>query len=186
MLCSAPTTAESCSNWVLGLFRSTHFSPNRIYFNSIYCISQSVLLMSLSRLPQRTWRKMWTVLFKPSSSGVGRLELYTVHDNRASPHHKTFAWQRIAPKKVVRLCDCVSVTPALEESCPPGCTALYLCTTVCTYTLASKSCQDWLVALCQLAFQVPRTSRTFVQREKGESAINIIWGIKRSTDSMAA
>ncbi|XP_076018923.1 docking protein 2 [Genypterus blacodes] len=108
---------------------------------------------------KRTWRRMWMVLFKPSSSGVGRLELYTVQDTRASPPHKTFPWQKIAPKKVVRLCDCVSVTPATEESCPPGCTALYLCTTLTTLTLASSRCHDWLIALCQLAFQKdPRES----------------------------
>uniref|UniRef100_A0A668AVU1 IRS-type PTB domain-containing protein n=1 Tax=Myripristis murdjan TaxID=586833 RepID=A0A668AVU1_9TELE len=69
---------------------------------------------------------------------IGRMELYSIRD--------TF-------DRVVRLSDCLSVTPAPDESCPPGCKALYLNTTQCTYTLASATCQEWLTALCHLAFQ---------------------------------
>ncbi|XP_029369171.1 docking protein 2, partial [Echeneis naucrates] len=55
--------------------------------------------------------------------------------------------------KVVRLSDLLSVTPAPKESCPQGCTAFYLNTIQCTYTLASTTSQDWLSALCLLTFQ---------------------------------
>ncbi|TKS72531.1 Docking protein 2 [Collichthys lucidus] len=56
-------------------------------------------------------------------------------------------------RKVVRLSDCLSVTRAPKESCPHGCTAFYLNTTHCNYTLATRESQDWLDALCLLAFQ---------------------------------
>ncbi|KAF7666646.1 hypothetical protein LDENG_00099830 [Lucifuga dentata] len=102
---------------------------------------------------KKTWKKIWMVLFKPSPSGIGRLELYTVNDSNSSPHQRNFAWQKKAPKKVVRLCDCLSITPATEESCPPGCTALHLSTVMSMYTLASTTCHNWLIALCHLAFQ---------------------------------
>lgn len=94
-------------------------------------------------------------LFKPSSSGVGRLELYTEFDNNAVTEQKK---KKTQERKVVRLSDCLSVTHAPNESCPPGCTAFYLNTTHCNYNLATKESQDWLDALCLLAFQVSHIS----------------------------
>ncbi|KAM6952989.1 uncharacterized protein dok3 [Lycodopsis pacificus] len=102
---------------------------------------------------KRTWRKVWMVLFKPSSTGVGRLELCTVLDNNASADQRRVGRQKSSERKVVRLSDCLSVDPAPKESCPRGCTAFYLHTTQCTYTLASATSQDWISALCLLAFQ---------------------------------
>ncbi|XP_040904722.1 docking protein 3 [Toxotes jaculatrix] len=102
---------------------------------------------------KRTWRKIWLVLFKPSSTGVGRLELYTVLDNNAIIDQMKFGRQKTPERKVVRLSDCLSITPAPKESCPQGCTAFYLNTTQSTYTLASTASQDWQSALCLLAFQ---------------------------------
>lgn len=95
------------------------------------------------------------VLFKPSSTGVGRLELY---DSTAVTDHKKAGWQKTPEKKVVRLSDCLSVTPAPKESCPPGCTAFYVNTAQCNYTLASTASQQWLSALWLLAFQVSHIS----------------------------
>ncbi|KAG8004150.1 Docking protein 3 [Nibea albiflora] len=102
---------------------------------------------------KRTWRKIWMTLYKPSATGVGRLELYTESDNNAVSDQKKISRQKTQERKVVRLSDCLSVTPAPNESCPLGCTAFYLNTTQCNYTLASQASQDWLDALCLLAFQ---------------------------------
>lgn len=96
------------------------------------------------------------MLYKPSSTGVGRLELYTVLD--AITDQRKAGRQKTPERKVVRLSDCLSITPAPKESCPQGCTAFYLNTTQCTYTLASSASQDWLSALCLLAFQVSHIS----------------------------
>uniref|UniRef100_A0A3Q3BAD2 Docking protein 3 n=1 Tax=Kryptolebias marmoratus TaxID=37003 RepID=A0A3Q3BAD2_KRYMA len=62
--------------------------------------------------------------------------------------------QKATERKVVRLSDCLSVTPAAAEACPAGCTAFCLNTKQCNYTFASTSSQDWTSALCLLAFQV--------------------------------
>ncbi|XP_042349617.1 docking protein 3 [Plectropomus leopardus] len=102
---------------------------------------------------KKTWRKVWMVLFKPSSMGVGRLEFSTLFDNNAAADQRKVARPKTPERKVVRLSDCLSVVPAPKESCPSSCTAFYLNTTQCTYTLASTSSQEWLSALCLLAFQ---------------------------------
>lgn len=99
-------------------------------------------------LQQTTWRKIWMVLFKPSFSGVGRLELHPLHDEGAGFGKKK------AERLMVRLNDCLSATSAPSESCPTGCTAFYLNTTVNNYTLASMCTHQWLSAIWLLAFQV--------------------------------
>ncbi|KAM3612583.1 uncharacterized protein V6R79_010530 [Siganus canaliculatus] len=116
-------------------------------------IKEEMLYRLGGKFGMRTWRKIRMVLFKPSSSGVGRLELYNVLDNNAAVEQKKVGRQKTPERKVVRLCDCLSVTPALKESCPPGCTAFYIHTTQNKYTLASAASQDWLSALNLLAFQ---------------------------------
>ncbi|XP_023257896.1 docking protein 3 isoform X1 [Seriola lalandi dorsalis] len=114
---------------------------------------EGMLYLQGVKFGKRTWRKIWLMLFKPSSTGVGRLELYTVLDNNAITDQKKATRQKTPERKVVRLSDCLSVIPAPKESCPQGCTAFYLKTTQCTYTMASTTSQDWLSALCLLAFQ---------------------------------
>ncbi|XP_039974911.1 docking protein 2 isoform X2 [Xiphias gladius] len=114
---------------------------------------EGMLYLQGVKFGKRTWRKIWMVLFKPSSTGVGRLELYTVLDNNATSDQKKAIRVKTPERKVVRLSDCLSVTPAPKQSCPQGCMAFYLKTTQCTYTLASTTSQDWLSALCLLAFQ---------------------------------
>ncbi|XP_070818272.1 docking protein 3 [Chaetodon trifascialis] len=114
---------------------------------------EGLLYLQGTKFGKKTWRKIWMVLFKPSSTGVGRVELYTVFDNSAVTEQKKAGWQKTPERKVVRLSDCLSVSPAPKESCPQGCTAFNLNTIQCSYTLASTASQDWLSALCLLAFQ---------------------------------
>ncbi|XP_070693192.1 docking protein 3 [Pempheris klunzingeri] len=114
---------------------------------------EGTLYLQGVKFGKKTWRKIWITLFKPSSTGVGRLEFYTVFDNSSPTDQWRIGRQKMPDRKVVRLSDCLSVTPAPKESCPTGCTAFYLNTTQCTYTLASTTSQDWLSALCLLAFQ---------------------------------
>lgn len=95
------------------------------------------------------------VLLSPSASGIGRVELYDVRQTLSiggNTHLKT-PLQKKTEKNIIRLCDCLSVTPAPEETCPPNCGAFYVNTPKRTYTFASDICQEWVCALCQLAFQ---------------------------------
>lgn len=94
------------------------------------------------------------VLFKPTFSGVGRLELHAVLD-RGGPVRQGRLAAKVLEKIVVRLQDCLSAATAHEESCPYGCTAFYLNTLTCNYILASADTQQWLSAIWLNAFQVP-------------------------------
>ncbi|KAK2849337.1 hypothetical protein Q5P01_009171 [Channa striata] len=111
---------------------------------------EGMLYLQAVKFGKKSWRKIWMMLFKSSPTGVGRLEFSTLIDNN---DHKKAGRQKVPEKKVVHLSDCLSVTMAKKESCPQGCTAFYLNTTQCTYTLASMTSQDWMSALCLLAFQ---------------------------------
>ncbi|XP_005719735.1 docking protein 3 [Pundamilia nyererei] len=114
---------------------------------------EGMLYLQAVKFGKKTWRKMWMVLYKPSSQGVGRLEFYALADSSCVTEQKRMGRQKTPERKVVRLIDCLSVTFAPKESCPAGCTAFYLNTTQSTYILASTSSQDWVNALCHLAFQ---------------------------------
>ncbi|KAM9740460.1 docking protein 3 isoform 2-T2 [Menidia menidia] len=116
------------------------FKEGQLYFQGV-------------KFGKRTWRKVWMVLYKPSSSGVGRLEFFSASDSSSISEQLKAGRQKSQERKVVRLSDCLSAVPAAKESCPPGCTAFYVHTTQCTYTFASMSSQEWLSALCLLAFQ---------------------------------
>ncbi|XP_077104185.1 uncharacterized protein dok3 [Siphateles boraxobius] len=104
---------------------------------------------------KKIWRKSWLILFEPSPAGIGRMELYDMRDGGglkglvvARP-----AGLRKADKRVIRLTDCLSITPAPGESCPKDCSAFFLNTTSCTYTIAAPTREDWISVLCQIAFQ---------------------------------
>uniref|UniRef100_A0A3Q1GGZ1 Docking protein 2-like n=1 Tax=Acanthochromis polyacanthus TaxID=80966 RepID=A0A3Q1GGZ1_9TELE len=126
---------------------------------------EGILYLQVVKFGIKSWRKMRTVLFKASSTGVGRLELCCVADSSSVGDQKK-AWQK-TERKVVRLSDCFSVTAAPKESCPAGCSAFYLNTTQGTYTLASTTSRDWLSAICLLAFQVPDTSLSLLSGGNG-------------------
>lgn len=83
------------------------------------------------------------------------MELYDMRDGGL----KGFSISRPAglrktDKRVIRLTDCLSITPAPGESCPADCSAFFLNTTSCTYTIAAPTKEDWVSVLCQGAFQV--------------------------------
>ncbi|MEQ2298987.1 hypothetical protein AMECASPLE_010859 [Ameca splendens] len=124
---------------------------------------EGMLYLQGVKFGKRTWRKIWMVLFKPSSTGVGRLEFSNISDSCSISEQLKAGRQKTTERKVVRFYDCLSVTPATKESCPAHCTAFYLNTTQCTYTFASMESQGWIRALCALAFQ-----RDPVDSEKGD------------------
>ncbi|KAM9457262.1 docking protein 3 isoform 2-T2 [Clarias gariepinus] len=99
----------------------------------------------------KIWRKIWVMVFKPSQVGIGRIEMYDIREGAGVSAR--LAILKKAEKRVIRLSECLSVTPALSESCPAGCTAFYLNTAQRIYTLAAPTHEEWVSALCSLAFQ---------------------------------
>ncbi|KAI4897508.1 hypothetical protein NFI96_001952 [Prochilodus magdalenae] len=100
----------------------------------------------------KIWRKTWAILFEPSPIGIGRIEMYDMRDGGGVSSLKPAGLKK-AEKRVVRLDDCLSITPAPGESCPSECIAFYLNTTQRTYTLAGPKQDEWVPTLCQLAFK---------------------------------
>lgn len=128
-------------------------------------------------------------LFKASSTGVGRLELSNVSDGYYPGDQKRSGRQKSTEKKVVRLSDCLSATPAVKESCPSGCTAFCLNTTQSSYTFASRTSEEWLSALCLLAFQVsirsPSLSVIWENTKRKFAKKNTIWNFYYFSNSLA-
>ncbi|XDV37578.1 hypothetical protein PO909_007156 [Leuciscus waleckii] len=133
---------------------------------------------------KKIWRKSWLILFEPSPAGIGRMELYDMRDGGGL---KGFAIARPAglrktDKRVIRLTDCLSITPAIGESCPTDCSAFFLNTTSCTYTIAAPSREDWISVLCQLAFQKTQGTEDArkVQKDKympmADNQVYSTWG----------
>ncbi|XP_052010768.1 docking protein 2-like [Xyrauchen texanus] len=104
---------------------------------------------------KKIWRKTWLALFEPSPAGIGRMELYDIRDGRGLKGFTSGkpAGFRKTDRRVIRLTDCLSITPAPGESCPKECSAFFLNTTTCTFTIAAPTQEDWISVLCKLAFQ---------------------------------
>lgn len=107
------------------------------------------------------------MVFKPSMTGIGRIEMFD--EREGTGVSAKLANLKKAEKRVIRLRECLSVTPALGESCPAGCSAFYLNTTQRIYTLAAPTEDDWVPAICSLAFQVNSCAMKEKRRERGVS-----------------
>lgn len=114
---------------------------------------EGLLYLHGVKFGKKTWQKIWMIILKPQTNEIGRLEVYSLPDDITEDMLPPE--QDKTKRRVVLLSDCLGITLAPEEACPPGCTAFYLDTTLRTYTLASEVCQAWLLALCQLTFQDP-------------------------------
>ncbi|KAB5554238.1 hypothetical protein PHYPO_G00048060 [Pangasianodon hypophthalmus] len=114
-------------------------------------VKEGSLFLQGVKFGKKIWRKIWVTVFKPSQAGIGRIEMYDMREGAGMS--AKLAMLKKAEKRVIRLAECLSVTPALGESCPAGCTAFYLNTAQRIYTLAAPTQDEWVSALCSLAFQ---------------------------------
>lgn len=107
------------------------------------------------------------MVFKPSQVGVGRIEMF---DTREGAGVSTkLAILKKNEKRVIRLTECLSVTPAPGETCPAGCTAFYLNTAQRIFMLAAPTQEEWVPALCALAFQVIPPPPPHTHTKKGRT-----------------
>ncbi|XP_041121299.1 docking protein 2-like [Polyodon spathula] len=137
---------------------------------------EGMLYLQGIKFGKKSWKRTWLMLYPASSYGIGRVELFDVRDGAGggapAPNKQGV---KKSDKKLIRLTDCISITPAPGETCPKDCTAFYLNTTQRTYALASENAQDWVGKLCELAFQsndsqkpLSRSSSTEVSMEENE------------------
>ncbi|XP_041728893.2 docking protein 3 [Coregonus clupeaformis] len=135
---------------------------------------EGMIYLKGNKFGKKTWRKTWMVLYPPSIFGIGRVELFDLLDGGlTTPTGNASKPKSPQGRRVVQLCDCLSVVPAPEESCPPAlpnddCRAFYLNTTQRSYILASETYHDWVEALCQLAFQKDPGNTESREKERGD------------------
>ncbi|XP_054457416.1 docking protein 1b [Anoplopoma fimbria] len=109
----------------------------------------------------KKWKKNWFVLYPASQNGIARLEFFDSPSGGAGvagggsgsgTNEKT----RKLDKKIIRLSECISILPALTESCPKeNMSAFCVETNDKTHVFAAEknTAKDWMDTMCDIAFQ---------------------------------
>ncbi|XP_022614137.1 uncharacterized protein LOC111231357 [Seriola dumerili] len=109
----------------------------------------------------KKWKKNWFVLYPASQNGIARLEFYDSPSGGgggvgggtgSGSNEKT----RKLDKKIIRLSECISILPALTESCPKeNMSAFCVETNDKTHVFAAEknATKDWMDIMCDIAFQ---------------------------------
>ncbi len=108
------------------------------------------------------WKKNWFVLYPASQNGIARLEFYDSPSggvggagggSGSGSNEKT----RKLDKKIIRLSECISILPALTESCPKENMAAFCVETndkTHVFSAEKNAAKDWMDTMCDIAFQV--------------------------------
>ncbi|KAK3546686.1 hypothetical protein QTP70_031383 [Hemibagrus guttatus] len=99
----------------------------------------------------KKWKKNWFVLYPASQNGIARLEFY---DCASSGSEKPST--KKLDKKIIRLSECISILPALTESCPKeNMSAFCVETNDKTHVFAAEKqvTNEWVEKMCEIAFQ---------------------------------
>ncbi|XP_076145333.1 docking protein 1b [Alosa pseudoharengus] len=100
----------------------------------------------------KKWKKNWFVLYPASQNGIARLEFY---DCGGSGSEKPTNTKKL-DKKIIRLSECISILPAVTESCPKENMAAFCVeTNDKTHVFAAEKhvTTDWVEKMCEIAFQ---------------------------------
>lgn len=107
------------------------------------------------------WKKNWFVLYPASQNGIARLEFFDSPSGGggsagslvSGSNEKT----RKLDKKIIRLSECISILPALTESCPKDNMAAFCVETndkTHVFAAEKNNAKDWMDTMCDIAFQV--------------------------------
>uniref|UniRef100_A0A672GD72 Docking protein 1b n=1 Tax=Salarias fasciatus TaxID=181472 RepID=A0A672GD72_SALFA len=98
----------------------------------------------------KKWKKNWFVLYPASQNGIARLEFFDSPSGGAN--EKT----RKLDKKIIRLSECISILPALMESCPKDNMAAFCVETndkTHVFAAEKQAAKEWMDTMCDIAFQ---------------------------------
>ncbi|XP_028855167.1 docking protein 1b isoform X2 [Denticeps clupeoides] len=99
----------------------------------------------------KKWKKNWFVLYPASQNGIARLEFYDCSGNSTEkPSTKKL------DKKIIRLSECISILPAVTETCPKdNMSAFCVETNDKTHVFAAEKhvSNEWVDKMCEIAFQ---------------------------------
>ncbi|XP_051988081.1 docking protein 1-like [Xyrauchen texanus] len=99
----------------------------------------------------KKWKKNWFVLYPASQNGIARLEFYDC-SGCASDKPST----KKMDKKIIRLSECISILPAVTETClKENMAAFCVETNDKTYVFAAEKhiTNEWVEKMCEIAFQ---------------------------------
>uniref|UniRef100_UPI0037E965A1 docking protein 1b n=1 Tax=Semicossyphus pulcher TaxID=241346 RepID=UPI0037E965A1 len=109
----------------------------------------------------KKWKKNWFVLYPASQNGIARLEFFDSPSgggggsgggSGSGSNEKT----RKLDKKIIRLSECISILPALMESCPKENMAAFCVETndkTHVFAAEKNAAKDWMDTMCDIAFQ---------------------------------
>ncbi|XP_076026932.1 docking protein 1b [Genypterus blacodes] len=114
----------------------------------------------------KKWKKNWFVLYPASQNGIARLEFFDSGSGSgggagggggggglgSGSNEKT----RKLDKKIIRLSECISILPALTETCPKDNMAAFCVeTNDKTHVFAAErnASKEWMDTMCDIAFQ---------------------------------
>ncbi|KAM6960210.1 docking protein 1b [Tautogolabrus adspersus] len=109
----------------------------------------------------KKWKKNWFVLYPASQNGIARLEFYDSPSgggagvsggSGSGSNEKT----RKLDKKIIRLSECISILPALTESCPKENMSAFCVETndkMHVFAAEKNVAKDWMDTMCDIAFQ---------------------------------
>lgn len=117
-------------------------------------VKEGGLFQQQVKFAKKSWRRVWAHLYAGGPSGVARLEIWDTREGGVpgAVGERATGPGRRGERRVIRLADCVSVQPTEAESCPRDTSAFLLSTTERSHVLAAPHRQEWLDAICQLAF----------------------------------
>lgn len=112
-------------------------------------------------LIHQKWKKNWFVLYPASQNGIARLEFFDSHSggggsvggSGGTSNEKT----RKLDKKIIRLSECISILPALTETCPKENMAAFCVETndkMHIFAAEKNTAKEWMDTMCEIAFQV--------------------------------
>ncbi|XP_036452940.1 docking protein 1b [Colossoma macropomum] len=99
----------------------------------------------------KKWKKNWFVLYPASQNGIARLEFY---DCGGSGTEKPST--KKLDKKIIRLSECISILPAVTETCPKENMAAFCVETndkVHVFAAEKHVTTEWVEKMCEIAFQ---------------------------------
>ncbi|XP_029310247.1 docking protein 1b [Cottoperca gobio] len=123
----------------------------------------------------KKWKKNWFVLYPASQNGIARLEFYDAPSggvggiggaSGSGSNEKT----RKLDKKIIRLSECISILPALTESCPKENMAAFCVETndkTHVFAAEKNATKDWMDTMCDIAFQGGGSSSTAADSNGG-------------------
>ncbi|XP_043953325.1 docking protein 1b [Gambusia affinis] len=108
----------------------------------------------------KKWKKNWFVLYPASQNGIARLEFFDSPSGGGGSGGSSVSGSnektRKLDKKIIRLSECISILPALTESCPKDNMAAFCVETndkTHVFAAEKNNAKDWMDTMCDIAFQ---------------------------------